>query len=83
MNTTVSSKDSFWYWGGGIAALFTPDRLDAWKDWLAFHVVRSLASSLSDAFVQANFDFYGRTLTGTPEIRARWKRGVTLVEVAP
>ena len=64
----------------GIAALVTEDRLPAWRDWLAFHTVRSSASSLSDAFVQANFGFYGRTLTGTPEIRARWKRGVTLVE---
>ena len=64
----------------GIAALVTEDRLDAWRDWLAFHTVRSYASSLSDAFVQANFGFYGRALTGTPEIRARWKRGVSLVE---
>ena len=29
-----------------------------------------------------NFDFYGRTLTGTPELRDRWKRGVALVEGA-
>jgi len=64
----------------GIAALVTAERLPAWRDWLAFHTVRSYASSLSDAFVQANFGFYGRTLTGTPEIRARWKRGVSLVE---
>ena len=27
-------------------------------------------------FVETNFDFYGRTLSGTPELRARWKRGV-------
>ena len=32
--------------------------------------------------MQANFDFYGKTLTGTPELRARWKRGVSLVEGA-
>ena len=64
----------------GIAALLTAERLPAWRDWLAFHIVRELSGSLSDAFVQAGFDFYGRTLTGTPEIRARWKRGVTLVE---
>ena len=30
--------------------------------------------------VECNFDFYGRTLTGTPELRPRWKRGVALVE---
>ena len=32
--------------------------------------------------MQANFDFYGKTLTGTPELRARWKRGVSVVEGA-
>ena len=36
----------------------------------------------TDDFVEANFDFYGRTLNGTPELRARWKRGVALVEGA-
>jgi len=64
----------------GAASLLTEDRLDAWRDWLRFHIVRSLAGSLPTAFVDASFDFYGRTLTGTPELRARWKRGVTLVE---
>ncbi len=46
---------------------------------------RSSASSapyLHAEVVQANFDFYGKTLTGTPELRARWKRGVSLVEGA-
>ena len=37
---------------------------------------------LSKAFVDENFDFYGKTLTGTPEIRPRWKRGVQMVEGA-
>jgi putative endopeptidase len=60
--------------------LITDLRLEAWKDWLAWQVIRSNAGYLSAAFVDANFDFYGRTLTGTPELRARWKRGVSLVE---
>ena len=40
------------------------------------------APYLSDDFVETNFDFYGRTLNGTPELRARWKRGVAFVEGA-
>ena len=64
----------------GMASLLTDDRLEAWKDWLAWQVIRSNAAYLSDDFVEANFDFYGRTLTGTPEMRVRWKRGVSLVE---
>ncbi|PWC05716.1 M13 family metallopeptidase [Agromyces badenianii] len=66
----------------GLGALLTEDRLPAWKDWLAWQVVRGSAAYLSDDFVEANFDFYGRTLTGTPQMRERWKRGVSLVEGA-
>ncbi|GAA1516623.1 putative endopeptidase [Agromyces terreus] len=62
--------------------LLTADRIDAWKDWLAWQVIRSSAAYLSDDFVEANFDFYGRTLSGTPQLRERWKRGVSLVEGA-
>jgi len=58
------------------------ERLAAWNDWLSWQVIRSNAAYLSQDFVDANFDFYGRTLTGTPELRARWKRGVSLVEGA-
>jgi putative endopeptidase len=63
-----------------LPTLIVADRLDDWKDWLAWQVIRSNAGYLSSEFVDANFDFYGKTLTGTPELRARWKRGVSLVE---
>jgi putative endopeptidase len=56
--------------------------LDAWKAWLRWRVVHAAAPYLNEAFVEENFDFYGRTLTGAPELRARWKRGVALVESA-
>jgi putative endopeptidase len=64
----------------GLASLFTAEHLEAWKDWLRWQIIRSNAAYLSSEFVEANFDFYGKTLTGTPEMRARWKRGVSLVE---
>jgi putative endopeptidase len=63
-----------------LSVLLTADRLESWKDWLGWQVIRSNAGYLSSDFVNANFDFYGKTLTGTPELRARWKRGVSLVE---
>ncbi len=66
----------------GLATLLTDDRVDAWRDWLRWQIVRSTAAYLSTPFVEANFGFYGRTLTGTPVQRARWKRGVSLVEGA-
>ena len=56
--------------------------IEEWRDWLTSHVLRAAAPYLTDAFVETNFDFYGRTLNGTPELRARWKRGVSLVEGA-
>ncbi len=56
--------------------------LDDWREWLLAHVLRAAAAYLTDDFVETNFDFYGRTLSGTPELRARWKRGVALVEGA-
>jgi len=64
----------------GVAALLTDDRLPAWRDWLAWQVVRSNAAYLTREIVEANFAFYGTALTGTPELRARWKRGVGLTE---
>ena len=66
----------------GLESVLSEDRLESWRDWLAWQVVRSNAAYLSHDFVSANFEFYGKTLTGTPELRARWKRGVSLVEGA-
>jgi endothelin-converting enzyme/putative endopeptidase len=56
--------------------------IEDWRAFLSVRAIRSAAPYLSSAFVEANFDFYGRTLAGTPELRARWKRGVALVEGA-
>lgn len=54
--------------------------LEGWKTYLRFHLIRSAAPSLSATFVDANFDFYGRALTGTPENLPRWKRCVSAVD---
>ncbi len=56
--------------------------IEDWRAFLTVRAIRTAAAYLSSAFVEANFDFYGRTLSGTPELRARWKRGVGLVEGA-
>ncbi|TAL43057.1 MAG: peptidase M13 [Salinibacterium sp.] len=66
----------------GLESAFADAEIEAWRDWLAWQVIRSNAPYLSSAFVNTNFDFYGKTLTGTPELRARWKRGVSMVEGA-
>jgi putative endopeptidase len=56
--------------------------IDDWKAWLVFHHVRAAAPYLSSRFVDANFAFYGTLLSGIPELRERWKRGVSVVEGA-
>jgi endothelin-converting enzyme/putative endopeptidase len=50
------------------------------KTYLRWHVAHANAAYLSDAFVNENFDFYGKTLRGTPQLRPRWKRCVSLVD---
>ncbi|MCX2713038.1 M13 family metallopeptidase [Mycolicibacterium sp. J2] len=62
------------------AALWAGEPLEDWKAWLRWRVISSRASLLTDDLVAENFDFYGRTLSGTEAIRDRWKRGVALVE---
>ncbi len=54
--------------------------LDTWKSYLAMHLVDAYGGYLSKAFVDERFDFYGKTLSGTPEMEPRWKRGVGAVE---
>ncbi len=56
--------------------------MDDWKTYLIWHLVNSRASLLSEPFVVEDFEFYSKTLLGTPEIQPRWKRGVALVEGA-
>ena len=63
-----------------VAPLLTEERLAEWKVWLAWQVVHAAAPMRPQAMVDENFDFYGRTLSGTPQLRERWKRGVGLVE---
>ncbi len=62
------------------AELWRNEDLEVWKSWARWRVIRARASWLTDDVVAADFDFYGRRLTGTEQIRDRWKRAVSLVE---
>ncbi|MBV9670431.1 MAG: M13 family peptidase, partial [Acidobacteriales bacterium] len=53
--------------------------VDDWKAYLTWSVLRRNADFLSDDFVNANFDLYGKTLRGQAEIQPRWKRCVSTV----
>jgi putative endopeptidase len=64
------------------ARLWAARPLEQWKAWLAVRTATACADHLSDALVEEDFAFHGRTLSGTPQLRERWKRGVALVEGA-
>jgi len=66
----------------GLSALCAKEPLDAWKDWLALHAVEDAAAYLPKAFVDEHFNFYGKALSGVPELRPRWQRGIDLTNVA-
>ena len=63
-----------------IAALYARTPVDTLKAWLAFRLADSAAPDLSKRFVNAAFEFRGKTLGGIAELAERWKRGVRLVE---
>jgi putative endopeptidase len=63
-----------------LAAIYAAAPLETLKAWEAFHIADSAAPFLPDAFVQARFQLRNHTLSGQPEIAARWKRGVSVVD---
>ena len=79
----LSKQESFIVWQPtaftGESALVASTSLDTWKDWLAFHLIEAYAGVLPKAFNDERFAFFGKVLSGTPEQRPRWKRGVELV----
>jgi putative endopeptidase len=60
--------------------VYNENNLDEIRLWAQWQVINSMAPYLSSDFVNTRFAFYGTKLTGQPEMRARWKRGVQLVE---
>ncbi len=63
-----------------IAALYQQTPLDVLKAWEAVHIADTGAPYLSDAFVQASFEFHNKGLSGQPQIQVRWKRAVRAVD---
>jgi endothelin-converting enzyme/putative endopeptidase len=79
----LSKQESFIVWQPGAftgeSALVASTALDTWKDWLAYHLIEAYAGVLPKALADERFAFFGKILSGTPEQRPRWKRGVETV----
>jgi len=54
--------------------------VDELRDWMLWNAISTFSPYLHEELVQAHFDFFGTTLSGTPTMRKRWKRGVSFVE---
>jgi putative endopeptidase len=66
----------------GLSQLLTSIPMSHWRAYLRWQLVRSSASSLSSAFVNAEFEFYGKTLQGSKEVEPRWKQMVAFTNGA-
>lgn len=73
----VVGQPDFVKGANAVLAGITADELRAYMEW---DVIISSVNYLSDDVIEANFDFFGRTLTGRKENHPRWKRATSQVE---
>ena len=74
--TLVIGQDSYF---AGLGEVLAQTPLSAWRDYLKFHVLKSLAAFLPERIVALDFEFQGRELRGQTEQAERWRRGVRFV----
>ena len=65
-----------------VAAIISDAPLSDLTAYMQWNIINSTAGELNDALSEQNFDFYGRTLSGTQEQRPRWKRALGAVNAA-
>jgi endothelin-converting enzyme/putative endopeptidase len=63
-----------------VNAVVEKEDLPAWKSYLRWRLVHANARYLSSAFVNENFNFFGKTLSGAEQLQPRWKRCVEDVD---
>jgi len=65
-----------------LSALFRATPIETWRAYLTFHYLNGMADVLPAAFDDLSFDFNGRTLSGQPQKRERWKRATAALNGA-
>jgi len=82
----LGSQASYTVWQPGavtgIAALVASQPIETWKDYLTLRVIEHASPYLPKPFVDERFEFYSKTLNGTPKQRDRWKRGISVTNAA-
>lgn len=63
----------------GVNSLLTKKSLADWKDYMRWKLIDAYAGELSSDFVDQNFDFFSKTLSGTEEMKPRWERALRKV----
>ncbi|HVJ06381.1 MAG TPA: M13 family metallopeptidase, partial [Candidatus Saccharimonadales bacterium] len=63
-----------------LSGLLASEPVDTWKTYLRWRVVKGSAPLLSKSFVDENFEFQGKYLSGQKELEARWKRCTSLTD---
>ena len=61
----------------GADKVFTSTPIDDWKDYFRWHLIHAAAGELSQEFVDEDFNFYQKTLTGAQALKPRWKRVIS------
>ncbi len=75
MDKVIVEQPSFFE---GFSKLFQDTPLDVLKDYLAAQMISGAASSLSDDFYAASFDFFSTQMSGITEQKPRWKRAMSV-----
>ena len=79
----LEKQEAFIVWQPGVftaeSALVASEPLDAWKDWMAYHLIEAYGGVLPKALAEERFAFFGKAMTGAKEQRPRWQRAVTTV----
>ena len=63
----------------GLGHIMADTPLPVWRDYLRLRLISSSAPYLAQDLQELSFDFYSRTLLGTPQMQPRWQRGVNFV----
>lgn len=77
LDTVIVQQPPFF---AGLSTILSTFDRESWVAWLKWQIISGSAPYLSSDLVNQNFEFYGKTLSGTPQLRERWKRAVSVVE---